>query len=178
MIIAAIMLVIACVIHITGPEPSFFQPKVIDESMVFYVLVSLCHGFVEELIFRELFWSFFEKVDVRHIGTLVLLNTAIFWVCHMLVYHLCIADGKHSKASLYQSTSYNVSLLFLSLILNASYLENRGNMPLMHVAMLHSFTLVVWAVFLGGYGLNFSAQSYTPSGVAIALERLQKSIRT
>lgn len=149
MLIFSLTILCILVLHVTCPFPTFFSPKLVSQLHTETVVSCLAHAFVEEYIFRHLFWSMLPRgaVATRPIS-LLWLNVTIFWLVHILLLYHSRHNGQQN-ADVYASTSYNVSLIFMTMMLNAIYLET-GPLSLANCIFVHALVLLLWSLCLGG----------------------------
>lgn len=142
------MVILAIIVQLIHPEENFLKWNVIKSNLIFVLCTCVGHACVEEYIFRHLFWKGVKNMD--DVPTLIFLNTAIFWMAHLFLLFYSNAIGDNRKSHLYTSTSYNLAVVFLGMVLNAVYLDKRASFPMIRCILLHAIILIVWSVFLGG----------------------------
>lgn len=150
MIVGVLLLLNLIVLHVAGPFPSFFKWRLVHRLTPLMIASSLGHAIVEEFIFRYLYWTMLPPgAAARHRTSLVYLNVTLFWLLHvLLLYHSRLRQHDETVAT-YQSTSYNVSLIFFALSVNAIFLEST-QWALARCIALHAIILIVWTACLGG----------------------------
>lgn len=149
------------ILHVSGPFPTFFKPSLVQQITPAILLSSLFHGIVEEFVFRHCFWSMLsaERAE-RHRASLIWLNVLVFWLVHiLLLYYTQHYDL--GTARVYSTTTYNLSVLFLGMCLNAVYLESGPN-SLANCVFVHASLLIVWSIFLGGNSDDYYAKYKMP----------------
>ena len=161
------------VLHVSGPYKTFLVPDMVKEITTPLIISSLLHAVVEEYVFRHLFWSNIPRdIAVKYRITLVWCNTLLWWMAHIsLVYH-SIHTGTQSLLKIYLSTTYNLSLMYASLCLNAIYVECGPN-SLLNCVLVHFLILLVWGIFLGGHKEEFYSKYNHPESLG-SVKRLIK----
>lgn len=149
MFIACLALVTILVLHMAQPYPSFLQWSVVNDITPLMVVSCLAHSIIEEVIFRYLFWSLIpDDVSVVRRASFIWLNVTLFWVAHVVVLYNARSQGS-AISSVYESTSYNISILLSCLMFNAIYLDT-GPRSLANCIAVHAFLLLSWTVLFGG----------------------------
>lgn len=172
MLIPSIALILIIVIHVAQPVPSFLQWSIVNEITPSMIITCAAHAVVEEYIFRHLYWSSIpEDVAQRRRVSLVWLNVSAFWLVHVILLHH--ARGVSSSLeSIYASTSYNVSILFVGMMLNAIYVET-GTTSLINCIAVHLVLLLVWTVCFGGGSRDYMSKYKPPDEAVVLGQRLR-----
>lgn len=141
--------ILAIIIQMTHPDYNFVKWSIIESNMVFVLLTCIGHAFIEEFIFRHLFWKNVPK-NSPDVPLLIFLNVSIFWIVHLALLYYSVYTENERKVKLYTSTSYNICLLFLTIALNVIYLDPNAKFPLIRCITFHAIILLIWSIFLGG----------------------------
>jgi hypothetical protein len=142
----ALTVLSAVVVHIVSPLPSFLEWHVCSVSPIL-VLSCAAHAIVEEYVFRKLFWSHVAPSSGVHTVLLVWLNVLVFWAAHLV---LLARERPGSWGSrVYSMCSYQVSLIFVGLMLNCLYLTAPSH-PYVFCVLAHVAFLLLWSLLLGG----------------------------
>lgn len=149
LLVLAILTII--LLHIAGPFDTFFTPDF--TGLKPNILVScLAHGIIEEYIFRHVYWKNLKTSP--HKASLIYINVLLFWVAHVLLLYYTREAEHDYLLRVYESVSYQLSIVFAGLFLNALYLESHP-FPLAACILAHSTLLIMWTLFLGGNNEQF-----------------------
>ena len=145
--------VIAGILFVTLNASGTFRPFMhTRDGMTFgwsLIVSSLAHAFVEEYVFRVLFWKHLKHMHERR-TTLLWLNVSIFWVAHVVLLNLEGATNNKTAVGTYTSASYQLTLLFAAMMFNAIYLDAGVSRPYVVTVSVHAAALLVWGALAGG----------------------------
>lgn len=149
MLICTLALLCVIILHVAGPFPTFFKVQTVSAIPGSLMVTCIAHAIIEEYVFRHLFWNMLPpKIASRNRASLIWLNVLVFWTAHILIlYHSEYSAS--SNLNVYNSTCYNMSVVFMALMMNSLYLET-GPMSLANCILAHALILIVWSIFLGG----------------------------
>lgn len=165
MLVLALTLICVVVLHVAGPFPTFFRLDLVSRITARMVVLCAAHAIVEETLLRHVFWSHVSpRARVDHAASLVWLNVLAFWLLHVLILYRSDQQENREAMRVYRSTSYNLSVVFFALMLNAVYLETR-RAPLLTCIAVHFAVLMAWTVGLGAAGDAFYDKYQPPSVV-------------
>lgn len=148
MLITVLILLTIIVLHVTGPFQSFLKPELVHAIETRMVITSLLHGILEEYVLRHLYWKHLAK-SPKNRASMIWLNVLVFWFVHILLVYISEYNDDHHALRTYSSVSYNLSIVFAGMALNAIYLDT-GRHALFNCIVLHVTMLLVWSIFLGG----------------------------
>jgi len=181
MLIIALAIITVIVLHVAGPFRSFLHWSIVNEITPWMVLSCLAHSIIEECIFRHVFWSAVpEIISYERRASLVWLNVLLFWLAHVIIIYRA-RYVSNTLSPVYESTTYNMSVLFIALMLNAVYLET-GRGSIFNCILVHFAFIITWTVFLGGGSDDYFAKYRPPeslqSAATIMSDFVSRAVKT
>ena len=155
------------VLHIAGPFPSFLELDIVSSLRPGILFPCLAHGIIEEYLFRHLFWKNLKKS--HHVGVLIWINVLAFWLVHVLLLYYTRIAGHERLIAVYESTTYNLSIVFAGIMLNVLYLESNP-FPLAACVLAHTCLLLLWTLALGGDKPEYYAKYNLKSAIRTATQ--------